>query len=212
MTPLGYIALIQHFDLRVPPLQQTYVLAPKTGVVRHRVDADGTEHIEIPRNRYAGQDSVLDHLAFALRREQLNLTVLAALFEHDEALTVIRDWLKEAPSSSYARLAVHLAKWLSGATALCEFMLTCIAQCVEDDLVHEVSYLQAYDQTKARLEAWLDLPQPKLDLLIRLIVQGQVELSQRKHKLFAELSEEAITRAEAVVNDEFDNYMDALDK
>lgn len=502
MTPLGYFALIQHFALRVPPLQQTYVLAPKTGVVRHHVHADGTEHIEIPRNRYAGQDSVLDHLAFALRREQLNLTVLAALFEHDAALTVIRDWLKESPSSSYARLAAHLAKWLSGAsfeftlpagairvrvldpnkyvtapgeadtqmgvvnnllgtpafcpvvrltdtlkilldqdlrakvakavsainpellmraidylylsetrstfsieneipdnmraerfrrllesagasgplseellcewqnsimshyaaemsfrhrqnwlsrsgrlrniadfippaaeqvqpmmagvakvaqmgadnridpaiaatcaafglvfvhpfydgngrlhrflihhilrqagytppgivlpvsarmlsqlgeyatllkayskprtalleyvldedsqtilmrspqpgwlyasfdaTALCEFMLTCIAQCVEFDLAHEVSYLQAYDKTKARLETWLDLPQPRLDLLIRLIVQGHGELSRRKHKLFAELSEVAISRAQEVVNDEFENYMEAF--
>lgn len=498
MTPLGYQALIEHYALKVPPLAQTYVLAPRTGVVRHVVSADGTERIEIPRNRYAENQGLVAQLTFALKRENLNLTVLAALFEVPEIVPVLQSWLNDSPTSSYARLSAHLAKWLTGATfeftlpagaprvrvldadkyvtgpsttdsqfgvinnllgtpafcpmvrltdtlrslleknlrarvseamadldpemlaraidylylsetrstfsiekeipdahraekfrrllelagepgqlteeqvcnwqnsiisayfaegcyrtrqnwlsrsgrlrniadyippapeqvgpmmdgvaklaqlgasnlidpaiaatcaafglvyvhpfldgngrlhrfllhhvlrqagytpagvvlplsarmlrsleiysqllksysqprtalldyvlddesqtifikspqpswlyasfdatALCEFILSCIEQCVEEDLAHEIHYLQGYDQAKARLEAWLDLPQSRLNLLIQLVVQGHGELSQRKRKLFPELPPELISRAETIIGDEFETY------
>ena len=92
------------------------------------------------------------------------------------------------------------------ATALCEFILSCIEQCVEEDLAHEIHYLQGYDQAKARLEAWLDLPQSRLNLLIQLVVQGHGELSKRKRKLFPELPPELISRAETIIGDEFETY------
>ena len=94
------------------------------------------------------------------------------------------------------------------ATAICEFVLTCIAQCVEEDLAQEVKYLEAYDRAKLRLEGWLDLPQPQLSLLVRLIVQGNGELSERKRKRFERLNDEALGRAEEVVNEEFTAYLD----
>lgn len=498
MTPLGYQALIEHYALKVPPLSQTYVLAPRTGVVKHVVSADGTERIEIPRNRYAENQGLVAQLTFALKRENLNLTVLAALFEIPEIAPVLQSWLNDFPTSSYARLSAHLAKWLTGATfeftlpagaprvrvldankyvtgpsttdsqlgvinnllgtpafcpmvrltetlnsllekdlrvrvseamtdldpemlaraidylylsetrstfsiekeipdaaraekfrrllelagepgqlteeqvcnwqnsiltayfaegsyrtrqnwlsrsgrlrniadyippsptqvgpmmegvaklaqlgasnqidpaiagtcaafglvyvhpfldgngrlhrfvlhhvlrqagytpagvvlplsarmlrslavysqllksysqprtalldyvldddsqtilikspqpswlyasfdatALCEFILSCIEQCVAEDLAQEIHYLQGYDQAKARLEAWLDLPQSRLNLLIQLVVQGHGELSQRKRKLFPELRPELISQAEAIIKDEFETY------
>lgn len=500
MKPLGYQALIQRYALQVPPLDQVYLLSPKTGVARQVVAADGTERIEIPKNRYTDSDDLVSVVTFALKRERLNLTVLAALFEHAEPLAVIQNWLIESPTSSYSRLTAFLAKWLTGAsfeftlpagaprvrvldadryisgpgqtdtqfgvvnnllgtpvfcplvrltdhlkallgnnlrqkvsqaiaalapevraraidylylaetrstysienevpsaqraekfrrllesageparlteeqlcnwhnsivsayvaeacyrttqnwlsrsgqlrniadfippapahvgtmldgvaklaqmgaenvidpaiaatcaafglvfvhpfrdgngrlhrfllhhilqqagytppgvalplsarmlssletysrllkaysqprtalldyilddesqtirikspqpvwlyasfdaTALCEFILTCIEQCVEQDLAQEVKYLQAYDSAVARLEAWLDLPQPKLSLLIRLVAQGHGELSQRKRKLFEELPPEMLARAEAVIADEFGEYLE----
>lgn len=498
MTPLGYQALIEYYALQVPPLSQIYVLAPRTGVVKHVVSADGTERIEIPRNRYAENQGLVAQLTFALKRENLSLTVLAALFEIPEVAPVLQSWLNDAPTSSYARLSAHLAKWLTGATfeftlpagaprvrvldankyvtgpsttdsqfgiinnllgtpafcpmvrltdtlkslleknlrvrvteamtdldpemlaraidylylsetrstfsiekeipdaaraekfrrllelagepgrlteeqvcnwqnsiisayfaegsyrtrqnwlsrsgrlrniadyippppaqvgpmmegvaklahlgasnqidpaiagtcaafglvyvhpfldgngrlhrfllhhvlrqagytpagvvlplsarmlrsqeiysqllksysrprtalldyvlddesqtilikspqpswlyasfdatALCEFILSCIEQCVAEDLAHEIHYLQGYDQAKTRLDAWLDLPQPRLNLLIQLIVQGHGELSQRKRKLFPELPPELISQAEAIIGDEFETY------
>jgi hypothetical protein len=499
MTPLGYQALIERYDLRVPPLEQTFVLSPTTGIVKHKVAADGSERTEIPRNRYTGGSDVVSSLTFAFRRERLNLTVLAALFSQQEVLATIQEWLNTSPTSRYARLAAHLAKWLIGAgfdftlppgaprvrvleqneyvtgpartdpqfgvlnnllgtpafcpivrrtatleallvqnlrekvtqaiskidsevlvravdylylsetrstfsiereipdnqraarfrqllesagqpglvteeqlcnwqnqilsvysaeaafrhqqnwlsrsgrlrniadfippppehvrpmmegvmqvarlgeentidpaiaaacaafglvfvhpfmdgngrlhrflihhilrqsgytpagvvlpisarmlksldryskllksystprtalldyvldddsetilirspqpawlyasfdaTAICEFVLACIAQCVEEDLAQEVKYLEAFDRTKSRLEAWLDLPQPKLSLLVRLIVQGNGELSERKRKHFDRLDDEALARAEEVVNEEFADYL-----
>ena len=500
MRPLGYQALIQRYELQVPPLDQVYLLSPKTGITKHIFAADGTERIEIPRNRYTDSDDLTSVITFALKRERLNLTVLAALFEHDEPLALIQRWLTDAPTSSYSRLAAFLAKWLAeahfeftlpagaprvrvldanqyitgpeemdsqfgvvnnllgtrafcpmvrltdnlkvlwgknlrekvtkaiaaldpevlaraidylylaetrstysiekevpsaqraekfrrllesagepgrlteeqlcnwqnsiisayvaeasyrttqnwlsrsgrlqniadfippppahvesmmdgvaklaqmgaentidpavaatcaafglvfvhpfrdgngrlhrfllhhilrqagytppgvvlplsarmlssletysrllkaysqprtalldyvldddsqtifirspqprwlyasfDATALCEFILTCIEQCVEQDLAQEVKYLQAYDSAVARLEAWLDLPQSKLSLLIRLVAQGNGEISQRKKKLFEELPAELLAKAEAIIADEFGDYLD----
>lgn len=501
MIPLGYQALLNDYALKVPPLAQTSWLSPKSGVIKHTIMADGAERIEIPRNRYAERLGLRDQLTFALKRERLNLTVLAALFEHAEVQAELQDWLIEAPSSNYSRLAAHLAKWLvaaqfdftlpagaprvrvlddndyvtapgvtdaqfgvinnllgtpafcpmvrrtetinellsrnlrervseavsgldpevlaraidylylsetrstfsiekevpsatraekfrrllelagepgpltedqlcswqnsiisghyaeasyrrtqnwlsrSGrlrniadfippapaqiepmmegiarlarlgaeniidpaiaatcaafglvyvhpfldgngrlhrfllhhilrqagytppgvvlplsarmlssidtysrllkaysqprtalldyvldddsqtilikslrplwlyasfdATPICEFILACIQQCVEEDLVHEVRYLKAYDRSKARLEAWLDLPQPKLALLVRLVVQGYGELSNAKRKLFDGLPDDELARAEAIIREEFEEYFES---
>jgi hypothetical protein len=93
------------------------------------------------------------------------------------------------------------------ATALCEFVLACIAQRVEQDLAQEVAYLEAYDRARSRLEAWLDLPQPRLSLLVRLIVQGNGDLSERKRKHFDRLDDGAVIRAKEVVSDEFRDYL-----
>jgi len=116
MTPLGYSALVARFKLNLPPLRQTHVLTPTTGIIHHLVQADGTERIEIPRNRHSGDDTLVSQLTFALKREDLNLTVLAALFEQPEVLRTIQDWLVATPASSYARVAAHLATWLGTAT------------------------------------------------------------------------------------------------
>ncbi|MFT3849782.1 MAG: hypothetical protein QM739_14250 [Propionivibrio sp.] len=43
------------------------------------------------------------------------MTVLAALFEIPEIAPVLQRWLNDSPTSSYARLSAHLAKWLTGA-------------------------------------------------------------------------------------------------
>lgn len=115
MTPLGYSALVARFNFKVPPLRQTYVLLSTTGTTRHLIQADGSERIEIPRNRYVGDDSLVAQITFALKREDLNLTVLAALFEQPTVLQAIQDWLNATPTSSYARIAAHLATWLAGA-------------------------------------------------------------------------------------------------
>jgi hypothetical protein len=115
MKPLGYQALIERFSLQVPPLEQIHVLSPKTGVARHYVGAGG-ERIEIPRNRYQGGDDITAELTFALKRERLNLTVLAAAFEKQEVLDAIAAWLNATPTSMYPRLAAHLAKWLQDAS------------------------------------------------------------------------------------------------
>lgn len=52
-------------------------------------------------------------------------------------------------------------------------------------------------------QTWLDLPQPKLDLLIRLVVQGNGELSRRKRDLFELLPDDALARAQCIIEDEF---------
>ena len=115
MTALGYQALIDHYTLKVPPLAQTYTLAKRAGAVKHLIAADGTERIELPRDRGKAGGTLTEMLTFALKREHLNLTVLAALFEKPAVINDIAAWLAATPTSAYARIAAHLAKWLSGA-------------------------------------------------------------------------------------------------
>jgi len=114
-APLGYDALIRKFGLRVPPLRSTSALADKTGVLSTHTGPDGTTRTVYPRNRYRGADTTVDHLTFALKKEHLDLTVLAALFEHAQAVQAVREWLAATPTSRYARLSAFYAKWLAGA-------------------------------------------------------------------------------------------------
>lgn len=114
-TALGYNALIIRFNLAVPPLRQTFWLGERS--VETRTQAiDGTERIELPRGRTSAEQSTIEQLTFALKREHLNLAVLGALFEHPQVLTEIQEWLVSRPTSSYARQAGYLAHWLAGAT------------------------------------------------------------------------------------------------
>lgn len=113
-TPIGYNALITRFNLAVPPLRQTFWLGERAAETRTQA-ADGTERIELPRGRVSAEQSTVEQLTFALKREHLNLTVLGALFEHQQVLTDIQEWLTSRPTSGYGRQAGYLAHWLAGA-------------------------------------------------------------------------------------------------
>lgn len=110
---LGYEALIRHHQLRVPPLRSVSVAVDRT-VERHIIAADGQERFELPLRRIADTESLAARLTFALKREPLDLGVLAALFEQPGVLEEVQAWLEAKPASKYARIAGHLAHWLTG--------------------------------------------------------------------------------------------------
>ena len=112
-TYLGYEALVRRFQLKVPPLKSVSVGVVRA-VERHVVNADGEERVELPLQRLRGTSTIEGQLTFALKRERLNLTVLAALFEHEEVIQAIQAWLEKTPASKYARMTGHLVEWLSG--------------------------------------------------------------------------------------------------
>jgi hypothetical protein len=102
-------------------------------------------------------------------------------------------------------------RWLYAyfdATDVCEFILECCKLCVEEDLLSEVVYLRAHDETVKELESWLDMRQSQLNTLIDVIVQGNGALSKRKHKLAEGLSAEQLARVEACVSEHFAAYID----
>ena len=110
---LGYSALVDKFSLQVPPMRQTFVMGERS--TNTIVQApDGTQRVELRRGVTEADASTSEQLTFALKREELNLAVLGALFEHAEVLAEIRDWLTGTPSSVYARKAGYLAEWLTG--------------------------------------------------------------------------------------------------
>ena len=109
---LGYESLIRRFSLRVPPLMRIFVATEQT-LERHTFTPDGSERIELPLRRLSDPEAYTGQLTFALKREHLNLTVLGALFEHQEARDGVQEWLHAMPSSRYSRMAGHLVEWLS---------------------------------------------------------------------------------------------------
>lgn len=135
-TKLGYSALIERFNLQVPPLRQTFAVGERsTQTIVHA--ADGTERVELRKGAVQPDGSTAEDLTFALRREELNLAVLAALFEREEALGDVRTWLAESPSSAYARKAGYLAEWLSG----CELEFKAPAGARREPLLDEQHYV-----------------------------------------------------------------------
>lgn len=111
--PLGYQALIESCGLLVPPLRHVYRVTTRS-VMERTISPDGTELTLMPRARVGQHRSLVDHLTFAIKREDLSLTTLAALFERKEALDAVQRWLANMPASTYARRAGYLATFLTG--------------------------------------------------------------------------------------------------
>ena len=110
MRSVGYIELIQRFGLEtLAPETRSYVLERGH---RRSITRDGRREEHYP-GRDAPGDSWTDHLEFALKREGLNLEVLAALFTvaPTEELTA---FIQRSPNGRYARLVWFLFEWLTG--------------------------------------------------------------------------------------------------
>jgi hypothetical protein len=112
-TQLGYNALIYRFRLAVPALRRTFVLGD-TSSEKVSQAADGTERVELRRGSVSAEATTVEQLTFALKREELNLCALGALFEREEAVADVQAWLAAKPSSAYARQAGFLVEWLTG--------------------------------------------------------------------------------------------------
>jgi hypothetical protein len=83
------------------------------------------------------------------------------------------------------------------ATRHAEFLYECVEQTVERDLVEEVRFLRAYDVFVSRVEAIVDMPQAKVELLWRFLHQHRGKLSARaRTEEFAPLTDPEIAQVE----------------
>lgn len=105
-TPVGYAALIDAFDIRVP-LPRTLSAVGE----RHRVRTEAGWRIFTPR--HAPSADLEGYLTFALKYEGLDLAVLKRLF----AATgpgPIEEIVRAQPTGRYARRLWFLYEWLTG--------------------------------------------------------------------------------------------------
>lgn len=65
------------------------------------------------------------------------------------------------------------------ATKQAEFLFECVAETVNITLPAEVDYLEKYDQLNTFIKNFLDMPNNKVDLLIRFLVQSGGQFSKR---------------------------------
>jgi hypothetical protein len=79
-------------------------------------------------------------------------------------------------------------------TAQVEYLATAIEGAVSEELVPELKFLSGYDNAKRQMRRVVDMPDRKLDTLIKLLHQNKGVLSKTKRDLFQELSEEEVER------------------
>jgi hypothetical protein len=107
VRPLGYAALAAAYGLEVPA--PDLLLATSE---RHTLRTEGIWSILTPR--YQPADTLVAHLAFALRHESVDLGLLAALFRRPEAGPAITAWVRRQPTGRHPRRAWFLYEWLTG--------------------------------------------------------------------------------------------------
>lgn len=79
------------------------------------------------------------------------------------------------------------------ATAQAEFFYECVHETITKALPDEVKYLQRYDEMKAFVNNYIDMPDRTADLLIRFLHQNDGKLSKRAlDKEFAALTEDEV--------------------
>lgn len=86
-------------------------------------------------------------------------------------------------------------------TVQTEALFSFVETTIETVLVDELRFLANYDQTKAKIQNVVDMPDRKIDLFIRLCLQNNGALSQRKKERFFDfLSSQELERMEEAVN------------
>ena len=101
----GYAALIERHDLPVPTPPHLAAIA-----VRHHPASTDAWRMLTPRHR--PEDSLHGHLAFALKWEGVDLSVLAALFRAVEP-TAMAAVVRTFPTGAFARRLWFLYEWIT---------------------------------------------------------------------------------------------------
>lgn len=105
-SPVGYAALAAAYGLDVPAPDVLFATSE-----RHTIRKEG--HWSVLTPRYQPGNTLVAHLAFALRHEAVDLGLLAALFQRPEAGRAITDWVRRQPTGKHPRRAWFLYEWLT---------------------------------------------------------------------------------------------------
>ena len=83
-----------------------------------------------------------------------------------------------------------------------EYLFECIAEAIDKDFKHEIEFIANYVKAKKAIQEIIDMPDNKIDLLIKLIIQNKGKLSEEKQKkLFSLLRKDEISKITSVVNE-----------
>ncbi len=77
-----------------------------------------------------------------------------------------------------------------------EFLYECIAETVEKDWPEELRFLQSFDAAFRAVQSVVDMPDAKIRLLVRLLMQNQGSLSRNKRDAFSFLTAGEIAEIE----------------
>ncbi|MBI5282516.1 MAG: Fic family protein [Candidatus Solibacter usitatus] len=80
-----------------------------------------------------------------------------------------------------------------------EFLYECIAETVEKDWPRELSFLTTFDSAFRAIQNIVDMPDAKIRLLVRLLLQNNGMLAAGKRALYDFLTDEEVSRIEDAV-------------
>jgi hypothetical protein len=88
------------------------------------------------------------------------------------------------------------------ATRQAEFLADSVIETIRTTLPHEIEYLRRYDQARQRIEAFIDMPDARFDLMMGFLRQNGGRLSGRaRAKEFTALTDEEAAAIEGVYQD-----------
>lgn len=88
-------------------------------------------------------------------------------------------------------------------TAHATYLLHAVEQTISTELASEILFIRNYDQAREAIREIVDMPDRRLDKLIKLLHQNRGVLSKSKRNLYRELDDDELKRIETAYQDAF---------
>jgi hypothetical protein len=127
-------------------------------------------------------------------------TVVSISLDDDERLT-INNPDQASGAYRYPDLTNHA-----------HYLLHAVEQTINTELITEILFIRGYDRAKVSLREIVDMPNARLDLLIKLLYQNKGKLSKSKRSTFREITDDELTRMEVAFQEAFTDDTLELDE
>lgn len=90
-------------------------------------------------------------------------------------------------------------------TDLVEFLHECVVRTILEDLPNEITQLARFDEAKARIQAFLEMPDAMISSLVNFVLQNKGTLSKRRRsREFAVMTDGEVEAVEDIVQEVFE--------
>ena len=87
-------------------------------------------------------------------------------------------------------------------TKMAEYLFSCIKDAIYNDMIREIEFLKNYDETKMAMQEVVEMPDNKIDLFIKFVMQNNGKLSaQKQMKYFSLLTEVEIEQFTKIIRE-----------
>ncbi len=190
----------------VPPVVHAAVVSYGFVFLHPFLDGNGRIHRFLIHNILARRGFAPPGAIFPVSAAMLNRQreYDASLEAFSRPLLEVVDYTLDAQGRMTVQEGTALWYRYMDLTAQCEALYRFIQWTVSEDLPKELEFLSGYDRAKRLMQEVVDMPDRKLDLLIRLLRQHGGQLSARKHRdHFHFLTQEEARRLEAAYREAF---------
>lgn len=155
-------------------------------------------HYALHRRDYGPPGFIFPVSAAILRERLLYDKALEAFSRPRLALT---DWIFTADNTMQVRNDTRNLYRFFDATLQTEFLYDRVAETAQTDFREELECIVRYDAAFSAVQRIVDMPDRRLNLLLRLLMQNDGRLSRNKRGQFTELTEDELGRIENAVRD-----------